>query len=142
MTNNARYTDKQIIKKYKRSILADQLMSFIPFAALIFTRDIINQFSNVIFLVWILITGFYFTSDYFLNNSSIGKKIYHIEIMMDHQTKKLPLYSVITRRFMELTYHPLFKSDFISLSKKIDNSTGTCIVEKKHKDTMKKQNKS
>jgi len=147
MVNNARYTEAQIIKKYKRSIFVDQLIAFIPFAISIFTKNTLDQigdgFGNVLIgVIFILMSGIYFTSDYFMNNSSIGKKVYRIEILMNNQTRKLLLLSVIIRRIMELTYHPLIKHDFISLSDKIDNYTSTCIVDKEHKDVIKNKKKN
>lgn len=124
MTDNSRFTDKQIIKKYKRSILVDQFIVFVPMIVLVITIKTTTQFfgsfTNVfISLLFILIFGFYLTSDYFMNNSSIGKKIYQIEILKNDHTRKLLFLSVIMRRVMELTYHPLFNRDFISHSRKI-----------------------
>lgn len=135
MTNNSRFTDKQIIKKYKRSILVDQFIVFVPIIVSIITIKTITQFfgsfTNVFFsILFILIFGFYLTSDYFMNNSSIGKKIYHIEILNNDHTHKLLFLSVIMRRIMELTYHPLFNRDFISHSRKINSFTSTCVVQK------------
>lgn len=135
MTDNSRFTDKQIIKKYKRSILVDQFIVFVPMIVLIITIKTITQFfgsfTNVfISILFILIFGFYLTSDYFMSNSSIGKKIYHIEILKNDHTRKLLFLSVIMRRVMELTYHPLFNRDFISHSRKINSFTTTCVVQK------------
>ena len=136
MVNNARYTEGQIIKKYKRSIFVDQLIAFIPAAVSIFTKNTIDQFGDgfgnvLISVIFILTSVLYFTSDYLMNNSSIGKKIYHIEILMNDRTRKLIFLSVIMRRVTELTYHPLFNSDFISHSRKINSLTCTFIVQKK-----------
>lgn len=135
MTINSRFTDKQIIKKYKRSILVDQFIVFVPMIVSIITIKTITQFfgsfTNVfISTLFILIFGFYLTSDCFMNNSSLGKKIYRIEILNNDHTRKLLLFSVIMRRVMELTYHPLFKRDFISHSRKINSFTSTCVVQK------------
>ncbi len=135
MTDNSRFTDKQIIKKYKRSILVDQFIVFVPMIVSIITIKTITQFfgsfTNVfISILFILIFGFYLTSDYFMKNSSIGKKIYHIEILNNDHTRKLLFLSVIMRRIMELTYHPLFNRDFISHSRKINSFTSTCVVQK------------
>ena len=142
MTDNSRFTDKQIINKYKRSILVDQFIVFVPMIVLIITIKTITQFfgrfTNVfISILFILIFGFYLTSDYFMNNSSIGKKIYQIEILNNDHTRKLLFLSIILRRIVELTYHPLIKHDFVSFSEKIDNYTSTCIVEKEHNDVIK-----
>ncbi|HPG43127.1 MAG TPA: RDD family protein [Acholeplasmataceae bacterium] len=135
MTDNSRFTDKQIIKKYKRSILVDQFIVFVPMIVLVITIKTTTQFfgsfTNVfISLLFILIFGFYLTSDYFMNNSSIGKKIYQIEILKNDHTRKLLFMSVIMRRVMELTYHPFFNRDFISHSRKINSFTSTCVVQK------------
>jgi uncharacterized RDD family membrane protein YckC len=135
MVNNARYTEAEIIKKYKRSLFVYQLIAFIPVAVSIFAKNTIDQFGDgfgneLIIVTFILTSGLYFTSDYFMNNSSIGKKIYHIEILMNDRTRKLLFLSVIMRRVMEFTYNPLINSDFISLSRKINSLTGTCIVQK------------
>lgn len=135
MSTHSRYTETQITKKYKKSILVDQLISFIPIAMLIFAIKTLTQFlgslgSVFILVLFIAIFGFYLTSDYFMNNSSFGKKIYGIEILMSDQTRKLSLLSVIMRRVMELTYNPLMNNDFNSLSEEINNSTNTCIVQK------------
>lgn len=46
MINNVRYTETQIIKKYKRSIFVDQLISFIPVAVSIFSKNIIDPFDE------------------------------------------------------------------------------------------------
>jgi hypothetical protein len=147
MTDNSRFTYKQIIKKYKRSILTDQFILSIQGITMFFFYKTITQFlgnfTNLfIFIMFILIFGFYLTSDYFMNNSSIGKKIYHIEILMNDRTRKLLFFSMILRRIMELTYHPLLKHDFVSLSEKIDTYTCTCIVEKKRKDLIKNKKKN
>ncbi|OHE29080.1 MAG: hypothetical protein A2Y45_04610 [Tenericutes bacterium GWC2_34_14] len=147
MVNNARYTEAQIIKKYKRSIFVDQLIAFIPFVVSIFTKNTIDQlgdgFGNILIgVIFILTSGFYFTSDYFMNNSSIGKKIYHIEILMNDRKRKLLFLSIIIRRIMELTYHPLFKHDFVSHCEKIDTYTSTCILEKKRKDVINNKKKT
>ena len=135
MTNNSRFTDTQITKKYKKSILVDQFIVFVPMIVSIITIKTITQFfgsfTNVfISILFILIFGFYFTSDYFMKNSSIGKKIYHIEILKNDRTRKLLFLSVIMRRVMELTYHPLFNRDFISHSRKINRFTSTSVVQK------------
>jgi len=142
MTDNSRFTDAQIIKKYKKSILVDQFIVFVPMAVSTITIKTITQFFGsltyvFISILFILIFGFYFTSDYFMKNSSIGKKIYHIEILKNDRTRKLLFLSVIIRRFMELTYHPLFNRDFISHSRKINGFTSTCVVQKEetHKNT-------
>jgi hypothetical protein len=63
MTDNSRFTDKQIIKKYKRSILVDQFIVFVPMIVLIVTIKTITQFfgsfTNVfISILFILIFGF------------------------------------------------------------------------------------
>ena len=147
MTDNSRFTDKQIIKKYKRSIFVDQFIVFVPMIVLIITIKTITQFfgsfTNVfISILFIIMFGFYLTSDYFMSNSSIGKKIYQIEILKNDHTRKLLFMSVIMRRVMELTYHPLIKHDFVSISEKIDNYTSTCIVEKEHKDVIKNKIKN
>lgn len=142
MINNVRYTETQIIKKYKRSIFVDQLISFIPVAVSIFSKNIIDPFDEgfgylLIGMIFILTSLLYFTSDHFMNKSSIGKKIYGIEILVNNKTRKLLLLSVILRRLIEFTYHPLFKQDFVSITRKIETYTNTCIVEKNHKDVIK-----
>jgi hypothetical protein len=65
-----------------------------------------------------------------MSNSSIGKKIYQIEILKNDHTRKLLFSSVIKRRVMELTYHPLFNRDFNTHSRKINSFTSTCVVQK------------
>lgn len=134
MSNNARYSKIEIIKKYKRSIVVDQIIAFIPFAFSIFIKNTLDQIgegfgSLFIIIIFLITSSIYLTSDYFMNNSSIGKKIYGIEVLANNNnTRKLLFLSVISRRLLELTYHPLIKKDFSLLSNKIDTYTSTIII--------------
>ena len=131
------YKDYNTVYKYKKSILLDQFISFVPFFALIFI--IANLQSNgktipqyIMYIAGLTVFIYYFLSDFFFKGASIGKRIYKIKINSLFDNTTLYLVSLIKRRFMEVYINKYTsKLNFLEKSKYIDKNTGTRIIDDK-----------
>ena len=143
MNEDELYKRYEIILKYKRSILLDQFLFFIPGAIILFTSraidDAIHGYGDLFFFgLMIVMFGFYFTSDKIFRNQSIGKMLYGIQVSSNAQNTRVTWFAVANRRFLEVWIHPMLGYTFLEKSNMIDKATKTYITENnrvKHKTT-------
>ena len=69
----------------------------------------------------------YFCSDIFFRNRSIGKRLFGIKIVHIYKNKDVKFYSILARRLVELTFHPIIGMSFKKKCKQIEEYTNTRI---------------
>ncbi|MBI9010577.1 MAG: RDD family protein [Tenericutes bacterium] len=128
-----KHINDNIVKRYRKSIYIDLLVSFIPMCILIFnTNHIVSYFGEfgklIMFGLVLLFMFFYLISDIVFKNKSIGKRVYHLKVISALQEDKINFYFIIFRRVLECFYNPLFGKSFYDKYLEMENRTGTRII--------------
>lgn len=124
-----------IFKRYKKSIIIDNLLFVISTITLIaILSSVLRQYNNIFVYIYFgsfILSGVILIlfSDVVFWGRSLGKRIYNIQINMNKKTD-VRTYAAIClyRRVLEATIHPWFVRPFKKRAKLIDEMTNTEII--------------
>jgi hypothetical protein len=127
--------ENDIFKRYKKSIIIDNLLVVISSIILIaILSSILGHYNNIfgfIFFGSFIFSGaiFLLFSDVIFWRRSLGKRIYNIQINMNKKIDAKTYIAIcLYRRFLEATIHPWDVRSFKEKAKLIDEKTNTEII--------------
>jgi len=128
------YKEYDAIYRYKKSILLDQLICFIPLVIIVFVcGPLIGSGNEIVKNVCIFsavgVISLLFLSDKILKGASLGKRIYKIKLVNKPNNRPAPIGNIVLRRLLEVYFLPMIsKMNFFEKAKFIENATKTKIV--------------